>query len=78
MTVIGVHPKDLPYNTCLCDRVQLGDGAEIATAVMRNQPGWADRAAARSTVHEALYIENLKRFAAGEPLLNVVDKEKGY
>jgi phosphoglycerate dehydrogenase-like enzyme len=27
---------------------------------------------------EKLFIENLRRFAAGEPLLNVVDKEKGY
>ncbi len=26
----------------------------------------------------ALYKENLRRFAAGEPLLNVVDKQKGY
>jgi phosphoglycerate dehydrogenase-like enzyme len=26
----------------------------------------------------ALYKENLKRFANGEPLLNVVDKQKGY
>jgi phosphoglycerate dehydrogenase-like enzyme len=27
---------------------------------------------------EKLFAENLGRFAAGEPLLNVVDKEKGY
>jgi phosphoglycerate dehydrogenase-like enzyme len=27
---------------------------------------------------EELFIENLRRFGAGEPLLNVVDKEKGY
>lgn len=27
---------------------------------------------------EALFVENLRRFAAGEPLLNVVDKELGY
>jgi phosphoglycerate dehydrogenase-like enzyme len=27
---------------------------------------------------EKLFIENLRRFAADEPLLNVVDKEKGY
>jgi phosphoglycerate dehydrogenase-like enzyme len=26
----------------------------------------------------ALFIENMKRFAAGEPLLNVVDKKAGY
>lgn len=26
----------------------------------------------------SLYIENMRRFAAGEPLLNVVDKEAGY
>lgn len=27
---------------------------------------------------EPLFVENLRRFAAGEPLLNVVDKTKGY
>ncbi len=27
---------------------------------------------------EALFTENLRRFGAGEPLLNVVDKEQGY
>ncbi|MCP5110256.1 MAG: D-2-hydroxyacid dehydrogenase [bacterium] len=27
---------------------------------------------------KVLFTENLKRFAAGEPLLNVVDKQKGY
>jgi phosphoglycerate dehydrogenase-like enzyme len=26
----------------------------------------------------ALLKENLRRFAAGEPLLHVVDKQKGY
>jgi phosphoglycerate dehydrogenase-like enzyme len=26
----------------------------------------------------ALYVENLRRFAAGEPLLNVVDRKAGY
>jgi len=25
-----------------------------------------------------LFIENLKRFASGEPLINVVDKKAGY
>ena len=28
--------------------------------------------------HTALFSENLRRFAAGEPLLNVVDKKAGY
>jgi phosphoglycerate dehydrogenase-like enzyme len=27
---------------------------------------------------QALYVENLQRFGAGEPLLNVVDKQAGY
>ncbi len=27
---------------------------------------------------EPLFIENVRRFAAGEPLLNVVDRERGY
>ena len=26
----------------------------------------------------AIYVENLRRFGAGEPLVNVVDKEAGY
>ncbi|HSW49808.1 MAG TPA: NAD(P)-dependent oxidoreductase, partial [Bryobacteraceae bacterium] len=26
----------------------------------------------------ALFAENLRRFVAGEPLLNLVDREKGY
>ncbi len=30
------------------------------------------------TRDEELFIENLRRFGTGEPLLNVVDKEKGY
>lgn len=27
---------------------------------------------------EALFVENVRRFAAGEPLLNVVDQQRGY
>jgi phosphoglycerate dehydrogenase-like enzyme len=27
---------------------------------------------------KALIVENVRRFCAGEPLLNVVDNEKGY
>ena len=27
---------------------------------------------------KALIVENVRRFAAGEPLLNVVDNKKGY
>ena len=38
----------------------------------------AGRSDGENARYEALYTENLKRFAAGEPLLNVVDKEKGY
>ena len=41
-------------------------------------PHIAGRSDGENARYEALYIENLKRFAAGEPLLNVVDKEKGY
>jgi phosphoglycerate dehydrogenase-like enzyme len=41
-------------------------------------PHVAGRSDGENARYEALYIENLKRFAAGEPLLNVVDKEKGY
>jgi len=26
----------------------------------------------------AIFEDNLKRFAAGEPLINVVDKQRGY
>ena len=41
-------------------------------------PHIAGRSDGENARYEALYLENLKRFAAGEPLLNVVDKEKGY
>jgi phosphoglycerate dehydrogenase-like enzyme len=41
-------------------------------------PHIAGRSDGENARYEALYTENLKRFAAGEPLLNVVDKEKGY
>lgn len=41
-------------------------------------PHIAGRSDGEAARYEALYIENLKRFAAGEPLLHVVDKEKGY
>jgi phosphoglycerate dehydrogenase-like enzyme len=27
---------------------------------------------------ESLFVENLRRYAAGEPLLHVVDQEAGY
>jgi phosphoglycerate dehydrogenase-like enzyme len=41
-------------------------------------PHVASRAALTSAQWQALYVENLRRFAAGEPLLNVVDKASGY
>jgi phosphoglycerate dehydrogenase-like enzyme len=41
-------------------------------------PHIAGRSDGENARYEALYIENLKRFAAGEPLVNVVDKAKGY
>jgi phosphoglycerate dehydrogenase-like enzyme len=41
-------------------------------------PHIAGRSDGENARYEALYTENLKRFAAGEPLLNVVEKEKGY
>src|SRR5215472_6735007 len=41
-------------------------------------PHIAGRSDGENARYETLYIENLKRFAVGEPLLNVVDKEKGY
>jgi phosphoglycerate dehydrogenase-like enzyme len=34
-------------------------------------PRYEDRAA-------ALFVENLKRYVAGDPLLNVIDRERGY
>ena len=37
--------------------------------------GRSDRDGVRRT---ELYKENIRRFVAGEPLLNVVDKQKGY
>lgn len=41
-------------------------------------PHIAGRSDGENARYVALYKENLRRFAAGEPLLNVVDKEKGY
>ena len=41
-------------------------------------PHVAARAALTSEQWKRLYHENLRRFAAGEPLLNVVDKQAGY
>jgi len=37
--------------------------------------GWSELTEDR---RQALHLENLRRFGAGEPLLNVVDKEAGY
>ena len=41
-------------------------------------PHVAARAALTREQWKRLYHENLRRFAAGEPLLNVVDKQAGY
>jgi len=41
-------------------------------------PHVAGRSTVTDTRRAALTIENLRRFATGEPLLNVVDKEAGY
>jgi D-2-hydroxyacid dehydrogenase (NADP+) len=41
-------------------------------------PHIAGRSDGENARYEELFTENLRRFAAGEPLLNVVDKEKGY
>ncbi len=41
-------------------------------------PHVAGRAALTRAQWDRLYRENLRRFAAGEPLLNVVDKQAGY
>ena len=41
-------------------------------------PHVAGRSAVTDERRSALTVENLRRFGAGEPLLNVVDKEAGY
>ncbi len=41
-------------------------------------PHIAGRSDGEGARYFTLFRENLKRFAAGEPLLNVVDKQKGY
>ena len=41
-------------------------------------PHTAGAAALTGTRRDALFRENLRRFGAGEPLLNVVDKQLGY
>ncbi len=38
----------------------------------------ADAEGIIGTVNPDLYKENLRRFASGETLLNIVDKQKGY
>jgi len=41
-------------------------------------PHNSDEAALTTDRGNALFLENLRRFDAGEPLLNVVDKRAGY
>jgi hypothetical protein len=41
-------------------------------------PHVAGRSDKENERYSALFKENLRRFATGEPLLNVVDKQKGY
>jgi phosphoglycerate dehydrogenase-like enzyme len=41
-------------------------------------PHVSGRSALTQERWQALYVENLRRFGAGEPLLNVVDKQAGY
>jgi phosphoglycerate dehydrogenase-like enzyme len=43
----------------------------ITPHVAGNRPDYWDAAL-------AIFLENLRRYRAGEPLLNVVDKEAGY
>ena len=48
---------------------------------MRNviiTPHVASRADLTETRRDALFVENMRRFGAGEPLLNVVDKTAEY
>jgi phosphoglycerate dehydrogenase-like enzyme len=41
-------------------------------------PHMSSRSALTAERWRAIYVENLRRFGAGEPLLNVVDKQAGY
>ncbi|MEJ6701975.1 MAG: NAD(P)-dependent oxidoreductase, partial [Akkermansiaceae bacterium] len=41
-------------------------------------PHIASRSEVTNERRSALLVENLRRFGAGEPLLNVVDKKAGY
>lgn len=41
-------------------------------------PHVAGRSALTEERRHALFVENVRRFGAGEPLLNVVDKHAGY
>ena len=41
-------------------------------------PHMASNSVVTDTRRAALFRENLRRFASGEPLLNVVNKELGY
>ena len=41
-------------------------------------PHVSGRSELTSRIWKETYLENLRRFAAGEPLQNVVDKDAGY
>ena len=41
-------------------------------------PHVSGRSALTRARHRSVYLENLRRFGTGEPLLNVVDKQAGY
>ena len=62
-----VHPEPLPD-----DHPLWGMPNVIIT------PHIAGNAPERAVRNRALVLENLKRFAKGEPLLSLVDKEGGY
>jgi lactate dehydrogenase-like 2-hydroxyacid dehydrogenase len=71
--------------TALRSGQRVGAGLDVVAAIRQPATGnaqLADHAACRDPGHpyrrkwEAILLENCRRFAAGQPLLNVIDKGK--
>src|SRR5206468_1891422 len=80
MTVIGVDPKDMPFNPDVSRMVtpdRLDTVLPLADVVFISAPHTPQSDGVGARYHE-LVVDNVARFAKGEPLRNLVDKIKGY
>jgi phosphoglycerate dehydrogenase-like enzyme len=62
-----VHPEPLPEGHALWDM----DNVIITPHISGSSAAFNDRAV-------ELFLENLRRYQSAQPLLNVVDPDKGY